>query len=90
MDAAQKKKYLRILRKLCGTCGILPTSSTINEGLEIIGDHPHGFGGFAEVWQGKYRGSRVAVKSLRISAHDDLIKVNKVCDRLGSQLAILG
>jgi hypothetical protein len=78
MDIRQQQKYIIVLRRLCGNSGILPTSYHLNDGIEKSGSVPHGSGGFADVWQGKFRGRRVALKVLRTYATDDINKVKKV------------
>jgi hypothetical protein len=39
---------------------------------------PVASGTFGDVWEGIYEGNRVAIKALRVYAHDDLRKVRKV------------
>jgi hypothetical protein len=66
------------MHKLCGACGTLPTSHIITEGLEVIGNKAYDSGGFADVWQGRFKGRKVAIKALRTYANDDPVKVKKV------------
>lgn len=80
LDALEKSKYMTVLRKLCVSCGILPASHILPDGLDIIGNQPHMAGGFGEVWLGTYKGRQVAVKVLRTYTTDDQVKVHKVSD----------
>jgi hypothetical protein len=74
----QREKYSAVLRKLCGHAAILPTSHTLTDGLKKSGEIPKAGGGFAEVWQGTYKGHTVAIKALRMYDTDELLKVKKV------------
>lgn len=67
-----------MLRKLCNAFGILPTSHTLPEGLEILSERPNMSGGFSDVLIGTYKGQKVAVKALRAYTNDDLSKIKKV------------
>jgi hypothetical protein len=74
----QRQKYSAVLRKLCGHAAILPTSHTLTDGLKKSGEFAKAGGGFAEVWEGTYRGRKVAIKALRTYATDEVLKVKKV------------
>lgn len=67
-----------MLRRLCNTCGILPTSHTLPGGIEITSERPIMSGGYADVWIGRYGGQQVAIKALKIYASDDLNRVKRV------------
>lgn len=67
-----------VLRQLCGSRGILPASLTLSGSVKTTNDRPQASGGFAEVWVGRHRGHKVAIKALRIYANDDMAKVKKV------------
>jgi hypothetical protein len=54
------------LQKLCGAFGLLPDSHVISDGLELTNPLPVACGGFADVYQGIYRGCPVAIKTLRL------------------------
>jgi hypothetical protein len=41
-----------------------------------------GSGGFADVWQGTYRGAQVAIKRLRVRERDDFTKIYKVIGQI--------
>jgi len=48
----------------------------IKSGLRRIGERPCGKGATADVWRGVYKGSKVAIKALRVNSTDpDLEKV---------------
>ncbi len=59
---------VNILFSLARTRGIVPSSFFVT-GIDQIGDHPVGCGGFADVWKGHMRAVRepnfVALKILR-------------------------
>jgi hypothetical protein len=76
---SQRNRYIAVLRKLCGLAAILPTSYTLTDGLKKTGKFPKAGGWFADVWEGTYKGRKVAIKILRTYAADDVFKVNKVC-----------
>ena len=66
-----------MLRKMCLEHKRLPPSYTITDELKWIGDYPYGGGGNADVWRGVYRGSRVAIKVLRVNSRN-LARLEKV------------
>lgn len=68
-DLPQKtrKQYLRHLRKLCGSFGVLPSSFFIEPTFDKYGTVPFAFGGFADVYDASFGGRRVAVKTLRVN-----------------------
>jgi len=67
-----------VLRKMCREHKSLPSSYTITDELERIGDLPSGSGGNADVWSGLYQGSKVAIKVLRVYSRVDLAGMEKV------------
>lgn len=76
LDERREQRYRHILRKLCNSCGILPASHTLPEGVEMLDAHMSG--GFADVWIGRYKGRQVAVKTLRAFNANAVGKVQKV------------
>ena len=50
----------------------------LSEGLEKTKDRATRGGGFADVWEGTYDGSKVAIKVLRVFETDDFDRVRKV------------
>jgi hypothetical protein len=72
-------KFLRALRKICGTKELLPSSHILSEsdGLTRTGSSPSAFGGSADVWEGTYGDQKVAIKSLRISEMDGSSSLKK-------------
>lgn len=76
----QRNKCSVILQKLCGACCLLPDSYIISDGLELTGDYPVAHGGFADVYQGTYKGRAVAVKTLRLTqaSEQELLRIKKV------------
>lgn len=72
-----RKRALQVLCKLCGLCQLLPTECVLGDGLVVTGIQI-GSGGFADVWQGTYRGMQVAIKRLRVLERDDLAKIYRV------------
>ena len=59
------------LQKICGACCILPDSHVISDGLEVTSASAVACGGFADVFQGSYKGLPVAIKTLRIPAVEE-------------------
>ena len=51
----------------------------LSKGLVKTKDHATQGGGFADVWEGTYNGSQVAIKVLRVYETDDFDRVRKVC-----------
>ncbi|KAF9643193.1 kinase-like protein [Thelephora ganbajun] len=76
LKVAEKQAFFVTLRRLAETHGRLPDSITITENIEVEGGI-HASGGFADVRSGRYMGCLVAVKTLRVAMHDDLLKIRK-------------
>ena len=57
---------MRKLQSICGDNLILPSSYNISGDLARVGDEPFAYGGFADVWEGTYCGSKVCIKTLRL------------------------
>jgi hypothetical protein len=69
---------MRAMPKLCAAHGMLPSSYILTDGLEVIGDKAYKFGGFADIWKGRFEGRNVAIKALRVYATNNLGKIKKV------------
>ena len=67
-----------MLGKMCREHSRLPPSYAITDELNRIGEYPYGGGGNADVWRGAYRGSRVAIKALRVNSRVDLTNLERV------------
>ena len=67
-----------VLKKMCREHKRLPPSYSITNELRWIGGYPYGGGGNADVWRGAYRGSRVAIKVLRVNSRVDLVGLERV------------
>ena len=76
-----RKKALQVLCKLCGLSQLLPTECLLGHELVETGIQI-GRGGFADVWQGTYRGTQVAIKQLYVHQKDDFTKIYRVSDLL--------
>jgi hypothetical protein len=74
-----RKKGLDVLCRLCGLSQLLPPEYVLGHELVETGIQI-GRGGFADVWQGTYRGAQVAIKQLRVHEKDDFTKIYKVND----------
>lgn len=70
-----------MLCKLCGVCQLLPAECVLGDELVEAGIQI-GSGGFADVWQGTYKGTQVAIKRLRVRERDDFTKVYKVSGQI--------
>jgi hypothetical protein len=77
LKAAEKNAFFVTLRRLAGSHGRLPDSMMITEMIEVE-DKIFPSGGFADVRRGRYMGHLVAVKTLRVAAQDDFLKIRKV------------
>ena len=74
----KKNRYLRYLRRLCGTFGILPSSFVLApETIERVAA-PFASGGYSDVCKATFEGRHVAVKVLRIPTLTDPKKVYRV------------
>ena len=73
-----RKRTLRLLRSLCVSWGVLPTSYTFQGEVKDLGENPFASSNTAEVFQGTSGGEMVAVKSRRIYRSDGPGKLNKV------------
>ena len=67
-----------VLRKMCREHKLLPPSYMVTDELNRTGEYPYGGGGSADVWDGVYRDSRVAIKVLRVNSKVDLVSLEKV------------
>jgi len=67
-----------MLRKMCCEYKLLPSSYAIADEVKRTGESPSGSGGNADVWCGMYRGSKVAVKVLRVPGPGDLARTEMV------------
>ena len=88
---AEKQAFFVVLRRLAERHGLLPSSMRI-EGRIDVSDELHASSGFADVRSGTYRGHLVAIKTLRVTARDDFVKIRKVrikVDHPGCGLSIV-
>lgn len=72
----------RLVRKICGRTGLLPSSFVLSkQDLRRTSPYPITTGGCADVYRGEYKGQKVALKSLRVNGGDDstLKRARKVC-----------
>lgn len=74
-----RKGALKVLCKLCGLSQLLPTGYVLGRELLETGIQI-GRGGFADVWQGTYKGVQVAIKQLYIHEKEGFTKMYKVSD----------
>ena len=74
----KKTQYLRYLRRLCGTFGILPSSFVLAPKTVKRVAEPFANGGFSNVYKATFEGRPVAVKVLKIPASMDPKKVHRV------------
>ena len=72
------RSCLHKLQAICSHHGVLPSSHIISGGLTKLGDYPVASGGFADVWEGKHKKTKVCIKCPRINTRDrqDIEKVN--------------
>jgi len=74
-----RKGTLHVLCRLCGLSQLLPIECVLGHELIETGIQI-GRGGFADVWQGTYRGTKVAIKQLHVYEKEDFTKIYKVSD----------
>ena len=68
--AYHQERFFIVLRKMCREHKSLPSSYVITGELKKTGELPSGGGGYASVWCGVYRGSKVAIKVLHVTTVD--------------------
>ena len=73
----EKQVFFIALRRLAGSVGRLPESMVITDRIDVDGIILAS-GGFADVRCGRYLGHRVAVKTLRVTEMDNVVKFRKV------------
>jgi hypothetical protein len=73
LQETERNRCSVTLQKLCGACCLLPDSHIISDGLELTNELPIANGGFANVYQGSYRGRPVAIKALKLSQADETV-----------------
>lgn len=72
-------KFVAALGGVCSATEQLPTSAILSAGLKKRGNIAEDSGGTADIWQGEYRGTHVAIKVFRISRN--LKDAKRVCVR---------
>ena len=56
---------MKALYRICGHHALLPRSLQIQLSSDCL-DSPQRYGGFSEVWKGRYEGVEIAAKALRV------------------------
>jgi len=79
---SEKHAFFLTLRRLAEHHGRLPDRMVITEGIEIS-DEVLASSGFADIRSGTYMGHRVAVKTIRVTAQDNFLKIRKVSINFG-------
>ena len=74
---AEKQAFFVALRRLAERHGLLPSRMRISGGIEIS-DELLASTGLADLRSGRYRGRTVAIKTLRVTARDDFVRIRKV------------
>jgi hypothetical protein len=69
---------MRELRTICGTRGILPTSYALPPDLLSIDLDPFARGGYGDVYEGNFNGSKVCIKRMRVYSEDGPQRAAKV------------
>ena len=77
LGPAERSHFSVMLRRLAERHELLPDRMVIKEELEVS-DEILASGGFGDVRSGTYMGGRVAVKTARIAARDNLQQIRKV------------
>jgi hypothetical protein len=73
-DTPPSQRYAQIVQDLRSS---LPFASRwlSPEDVEIVGEHPIGAGGFADVWEGTHGGRKVVLKSYRCYTSFDVVQI---------------
>ncbi|KAF9781243.1 kinase-like domain-containing protein [Thelephora terrestris] len=66
-----KSVAFTVLRRLCGTFGMLPRSCIINEDFRAKEEAPFASRGYVDLWKLDWDGRKVAVRTLRFGPGDD-------------------
>ena len=66
-----------MLRKICGSRKVLPTTYELSAGVSSVRQSPDAFGGFGDAYEGTLT-VRVCIKRLKVSITGDPEKVQKV------------
>ena len=73
-----RKRTLRLLRSLCGSWGVLPTSYALRGEVKLLDEYPFAPASrFVEVFRGMSGGGMVAVKTLMYPL-EEFSRANKV------------
>jgi len=72
------RKCLHVLRKVCSSGMILPSTYEVSGELSFTTVQPLAFGGFCDVYKGTLGGADVCIKRLRISTRGDQMAVRQV------------
>ena len=72
-----RRKFLHVVYRVCGRQALVPRSLEIPLCYDPEKD-PVCFGGFSDVWKGRYRDWEVAAKVLRVRPKDDLGRIKRV------------
>ena len=84
LKPAEKQAFFVMLRRLAERHGRLPGRMRITDKIEVS-DELHASSGFADLRSGMYEGHLVAIKTLRVTARDDFVKIWKVSINVGHQ-----
>jgi len=82
LQPSLRRDFTFTLHKLCELCDILPSSHVISDALNREDNEPKYSGGFADVYQGTYKGELVAIKSLRVQYARDWTTFRRVHSRI--------
>ncbi|KAF9648297.1 kinase-like protein [Thelephora ganbajun] len=73
----KRTQYLRYLRKLCGSFGIVPSSFMLVPRSVKRAATPFATGGFSDVYEATFKGRPVAIKVLKVTTTANPEKVHK-------------
>ena len=73
-----RRKSVRILRKVCGSQGVLPRSCILSENISKEDGIAFASGGFTDVWKGRHNGNRVCIKAFHAYTSEYLSIIKKV------------
>jgi len=82
LESTEKYPLFLTLRRLAERHGLLPDRMDLTEKIDVS-DEVLASSEFADTRSGTYMGRRVAVKTIRVTAQDDFLKIRKVSINVG-------
>lgn len=74
-------ELMKQMREVCASYGVIPSSHILPASRLSINKSPFAIGGFSDVFQGKYDGSVVCIKKLRMASTSSIEKTRRMLYR---------